>query len=151
MVATFNDADTIARILTPRKTWAVVGCSPRPTRDSHRVAAFLQGLGHHVIPVNPTATGTILGEPVRASLDDVDEPIDVVDVFRRSSVAGSAVDDAITVGAAAVWLQLGVIDHAAADRALAAGLDVIMDRCPKIEYPVVAARFDDRPPGTSSA
>jgi len=150
-VPTFNDPDTIARILTGHKTWAVVGCSPRPTRDSHRVAAFLQELGHHVVPVNPAAEGTILGEPVRAALAHIGEPIDVVDVFRRSSAAGTAVDDAITVGAAAVWLQLGVIDRAAADRALAAGLDVIMDRCPKIEYPAVVARSEERPPDASRA
>jgi predicted CoA-binding protein len=112
----------------------VVGCSPDPGRDSHRIAALLQREGHRVIPVNPRAR-EILGERCHPSLRDVPEPVDVVDVFRRSELAGAHVDEAIAIGAGAVWLQLGVIDAAAAARARAAGLRVVMDRCPAIELP----------------
>ena len=120
--------------LEQTQTWAVVGCSPDPYRDSHRIAALLQGRGFRVIPVNPNA-GEILGERCVASVHDIEEPVDVVDVFRRSSEAGAHVDEAIAIGAKAVWLQLGVIDPAAAERARAAGLRVVMDRCPAIELP----------------
>ena len=120
--------------LEQTQTWAVVGCSPDPYRDSHRIAALLQGRGFRVIPVNPAAD-EILGERCFASVHDIGEPVDVVDVFRRSSEAGAHVDEAIAIGAKAVWLQLGVIDPAAAERARAAGLRVVMDRCPAIELP----------------
>ena len=120
--------------LEQTQTWAVVGCSPDPYRDSHRIAALLQGRGFRVIPVNPNAA-EILGERCVGSVHDIEEPVDVVDVFRRSSEAGAHVDEAIAIGAKAVWLQLGVIDPAAADRARAAGLRVVMDRCPAIELP----------------
>ena len=127
---------TIRRVLTAHRTWAVVGLSPSPHRDSHRIAALLQRQGLKVIPVNPQAAGTtILGAPVVASLHDIDEPVDVVDVFRRSDLAGAHVDEAIAIGAKAVWMQLGVIDHDAAERARAAGLRVVMNRCPAIELP----------------
>ena len=120
--------------LEQTRTWAVVGCSPDPARDSHRIAALLQRRGFHVIPVNPHAD-EILGEHCFASVHDIEGPVDVVDVFRRSSEAGAHVDEAIAIGAKAVWLQLGVIDPAAAGRARAAGLRVVMDRCPAIELP----------------
>ena len=120
--------------LEETRTWAVVGCSPDPGRDSHRIAALLQRRGFRVIPVNP-AEDEILGERCFASVRDVGEPVDVVDVFRRSEAAGDHVDEAIEIGARAVWLQLGVIDEAAAARARAAGLRVVMDRCPAIELP----------------
>ena len=120
--------------LEQTQTWAVVGCSPDPYRDSNRIAALLQSRGFRVIPVNPNAD-EILGERCVASVHDIDEPVDVVDVFRRSSEAGAHVDEAIAIGAKAVWLQLGVIDPAAAERARAAGLRVVMDRCPAIELP----------------
>ena len=119
-------------------TWAVVGCSPDPGRDSHRIAALLQRRGFRVIPVNPAAT-EILGERCFPSLAAIGEPVDVVDVFRRSSEAGAHVDEAIEIGAKAVWLQLGVIDEAAASRARDAGLRVVMDRCPAIELPRLSA------------
>lgn len=128
-----NEPDLIRRLLSTPGHWAVVGCSPRPARDSHRIARLLQDEGHRVTPVNPTVDGSILDVPVVASLGDIEDLIDVVDVFRRSSAAGDAVDAAIEVEAGAVWLQLGVIDHAAAARAEAAGLGVVMDRCPAIE------------------
>jgi hypothetical protein len=132
-----NEVDeTIRRVLAGTHTIALVGASPRPERDSHRVMHFLQQHGYRVIPVNPACAGQeILGERVRASLREIDEPVDLVDVFRRSEVAGETVDEAIATGARAVWLQLGVIDEAAAQRARQAGLDVVMDRCPAIEIP----------------
>ena len=126
--------DVIRRVLTEHKTWAVVGCSPDPFRDSHRIAALLQARGYRVIPVNPQID-EVLGERAYASVHEIPEPVDVVDVFRRSDQAGRHVDEAIQIGAKAVWLQLGVIDAAAAERAQAAGLDVVMDRCPAIELP----------------
>ena len=124
----------IRRVLTDTKTWAVVGCSPDPFRDSHRIAALLQARGYRVIPVNP-AIDEVLGERAYASVHEIPEPVDVVDVFRRSDQAGRHVDEAIQIGAKAVWLQLGVIDAAAAGRAESTGLDVVMDRCPAIELP----------------
>jgi predicted CoA-binding protein len=122
--------------LTETRTWAVVGCSPDPGRDSHRIAALLQRRGFRVIPVNP-AVDEVLGERCYPSLAEVPESerIEVVDIFRRASEAGAHVDEAIAIGARAVWMQLGVIDHEAAERARAAGLRVVMDRCPAIELP----------------
>ena len=123
-------------ILTSVRTIAVVGASPRPHRPSHGVMRYLQRQGYRTIPVNPFAAGgTILGERCYASLGEIAEPVDMVDVFRRSEAAGEAVDAAIQIGAKAVWLQLGVIDAAAAARAEAHGLKVVMDRCPAIEIP----------------
>ncbi|MBI2709659.1 MAG: CoA-binding protein [Actinobacteria bacterium] len=123
----------IDRVLSLR-TWAVVGLSPSPSRDSHRVAAALQQRGHRIVPVRPGCE-SLLGEPCVPSLGAVpgDVAVDVVDIFRRSEEAGVHVDEAIERGASAVWMQLGVTDHAAADRARAAGLFVVMDRCPLIE------------------
>lgn len=139
---TASDLGTrLRRIFDTNRTWAVVGCSPDPERDSHRVAAYLQELGYRVIPVNPGAD-EVLGErsyPDIASIP-ADTPVDVVDVFRRSADAGTHVDEAVAVGAKAVWLQLGVIDEAAAERAEAAGLDVVMDRCPRIDHPRLYGR-----------
>ena len=123
-------------ILTSVRAIAVVGASPRRGRPSHGVMAYLQRHGYRAIPVNPNAAGTkINGEICYASLTAVPEPIDMVDVFRRSEVAGAAVDDAIAIGAKVVWMQLGVRDDAAAARAEAAGLKVVMNRCPAIEIP----------------
>ena len=130
--------DDIRWALTSTRTWAVVGCSPDPARDSHRIAALLQRRGFRVIPVNP-AVDEVLGERCFPSLEAIGEPVDVVDVFRRSSEAGAHVDEAIAIGARGVWLQLGVIDEAAAARARDAGLRVVMDRCPAIELPKLAA------------
>ena len=124
--------EDVRAILTSTRTWAVVGCSPDASRDSHRIAALLQRRGHRVIPVNPLAR-EILGERAYPSLEAIGEPVEVVDIFRRASKAGAHVDEAIAVGAGAVWMQLGVIDEAAASRARQAGLHVVMDRCPAIE------------------
>jgi uncharacterized protein len=131
------ETDTDLRaLLTGTRTIALVGASPKPERDSHRVMAFLLAKGYHVIPVNPgLAGGAILGQPVAASLTDIAEPIDLVDIFRNSEAAGEVVDEAIAADAKAVWMQLGVINVEAAARAEAAGLKVVMNRCPKIEIP----------------
>lgn len=129
--------DDVRALLTSTKAWAVVGCSPDPARDSHRIAAMLQHRGFTVIPVNPRET-EILGERCYPSVTDIpdDVDVDVVDVFRRADQAGAHVDEAIArPGVKGVWLQLGVIDHAAAERARKAGLLVAMDRCPAIELP----------------
>jgi predicted CoA-binding protein len=129
--------DVIRHVLTGLRTWAVVGCSPDPGRDSHRIAALLQHRGYRVVPVNPNCD-EVLGERCYPAVADAvadGHAIEVVDVFRRSSEAGLHVDEAIAIGARAVWLQLGVIDVAAAERARGAGLQVVMDRCPAIELP----------------
>ena len=123
-----NDPETIKRILDECRTIAVVGLSSKSTRPSHGVAAYMQRHGYRVIPVNPNER-EVLGEKAYASLRKVPEGIDLVDVFRRSEEAGAAVDEAIAIGAKAVWLQEGVIDHDAAQRAVDAGLLVAMDRC----------------------
>ncbi|WP_412543573.1 CoA-binding protein [Longispora sp. K20-0274] len=122
----------IAEILA-LKTWAVVGLTDHPHRPAHGVARFLLNHDRQVIPVNPTGA-TVHGETGYPTLADIPVPVDVVDIFRRSSDAGAHVDEAIAIGARAVWLQLGVIDEAAAARARAAGLAVVMDRCPAIEW-----------------
>ena len=123
--------DTIRHVLTAYRTWAVVGCSPEPFRDSHDIARLLERAGKDVVRVNPN------WDEAYPSLDAAaaDHEIEVVDVFRRSHEAGRHVDEAIAIGAKAVWLQLGVIDHDAAERGRAAGLHVVMDRCPKLELP----------------
>jgi predicted CoA-binding protein len=124
---------TIKAVLSTPQTVAVVGCSPNPDRDSHRIAKLLQAKGHRVIPVNP-GHQEILGVPCYAGLRDIPEPVDMVDIFRRSEHVAPLVDEAIDTGAKIVWMQLGVIDEQAAAKAQAAGLIVIMDRCPAIEY-----------------
>lgn len=132
---TYPDA-YLRRILTETRVIAMVGASPRPHRPSHGVMRFLQARGYRVIPVNPFAAGgEILGERCIASLAEIEEPIDMVDIFRRADVAGGAVDQAIAAKAKFVWMQLGVIDAAAAQRAEAAGIAVVMNRCPAIEIP----------------
>ncbi len=121
------------KILTEQRTWAVVGWSPSPMRDSHRVAEFLESRGYRVIRVNPNACDE--HPDCFPDLASIGEPVDVVDIFRRSEAAGAHADEAIAIGAKAVWMQLGVIDPAALERARAAGLDAVMDRCPAIDHP----------------
>jgi uncharacterized protein len=123
-----NSAETIAKILDDCKTIAVVGLSSNPGRPSYSVASYMRSRGYKVIAVNPNET-EVFGNKSYASLADVPDQIDLVDVFRRSSEAGRAVDEAIALGVKAVWLQDGVIDNAAAKRAHEAGLLVVMDRC----------------------
>jgi predicted CoA-binding protein len=129
-----NPPDSVIRdILSRPRRIAVVGCSPDPSRDSHRITRLLLEKGHTVVPVNPLAT-TILGQPCYPTLHAIPDPIEMVDIFRRADHAGVVVDEAIAVAARIVWMQLGVVDAAAATRAQAAGLTVVMDRCPAIEY-----------------
>lgn len=133
------NTETAALVLTTFRTWAVVGCSPDPARPSHGVARYLHRNGYRVIPVNPTC-GSMWGEPCYPDLASIpaDEGVEVVDIFRRSEHAGVHVDEAIAIGAKAVWMQLGVVDEAAAARAENAGLLVVMDRCPAIDHPRLA-------------
>ncbi len=126
--------EQIAELLTGARTIAMIGASDRPDRASNGVMKFLQSCGYRVFPVNPNITGEhIHGEYVWRELSQIGEPIDIVDIFRNSEAAGEAVDQAIAVGAKAVWMQLGVINPEAAGRAEAAGLKVVMNHCPKIE------------------
>ena len=126
--------EDIAELLRNARTIAVVGASDRPERASYGVMRSLQDHGYRVLPVNPNITGEhVHGEFVWRELEQIGVPIDIVDIFRRPDAAGEAVDQAIAVGAGAVWMQLGVIDEAAAARAEAAGLKVVMDHCIKIE------------------
>ena len=129
--------DQLRAILTTVKTIAVVGWSPKADRPSNGVARFLRKQGYRVIPVNPGQVGidSGLGEPVRASLSDISDPVDMVDIFRRSEEVGPVVDEAIAIGAGVVWMQLGVINDVAAEVARKAGLQVVMNRCPAIEIP----------------
>jgi predicted CoA-binding protein len=128
-----NDSETVRRVLD-LPTWAVVGLTGDPTRAAYGVAAWLQRHGKRIVPVNPQGV-EVLGEPGFRQIADIPFPVDVVDVFRRSEFAGVHADEAIAAGARAVWFQLGVSDEQAAERVQVAGLDMVMDTCPKIEAP----------------
>lgn len=128
----FAEPDAIERILA-MNTWAVVGLSDDPGRAAYGVAQFLQARGKRIIPVHPDG-GEALGEKIYRSLEEIPEPVDVVDVFRRSEFAGAHADEAVAIGAKAVWFQLGVLDEQAYERTRAAGLAMVMDTCPKIEW-----------------
>lgn len=130
-----NDPAVIRRLLTTPGRWAVVGLSTNTARAAWGVAAYLKdALGHEIVPVHPHGE-TVHGAPGVTRLADIDGQVDVVDVFVNARLAGAVVDEAVAIGARAVWLQLGVVDDAAAARARAAGLDVVMDACPAIEGP----------------
>lgn len=130
-----ND-DAIRDLLTETRVIALVGASQNPARASHEVMAYLLRRGYRVIPVNPGQAGKeILGQPVVARLADIGEKVDMVDVFRELSAIPAVVDEVIAMGAGSVWLQLGLADDKAREKAEAAGLKVVMDRCPKIEIP----------------
>jgi uncharacterized protein len=124
----------LREVLQRAQTIAVVGLSDRRDRDSNGVARFLQRNGYRIIPVNPNLRGMVLGEQPYASLRDIREHVDIVDIFRRPEYLPQIVEDAIAIGADIVWAQLGIINHAAALRAKQAGLGVVMDRCMAIEH-----------------
>ncbi|MFG2632406.1 CoA-binding protein [Streptomyces sp. NPDC048362] len=131
----YGDEATIRRVLTELgDTWAVVGLSENRNRAAYGVAQVLQRFGKRIVPVHPKA-GTVHGEPGYATLADIPFDVDVVDVFVNSELAGAVADEAVAKGARAVWFQLGVVDEAARERTLAAGLEMVMDRCPAIEIP----------------
>ena len=130
-----RDEDIYA-LLAETRTIAMIGASDRPDRPSYGVMAYLQSRGYRVLPVNPQITGEhVHGEYVWRELSQIGVPIDMVDIFRRPQAAGEAVDQAIAASAKAVWLQIGVINEDAAARAEAAGLKVVMDKCPRVEIP----------------
>ncbi len=142
MTSRWSDPEVAREILTRFDVWAVVGCSPDPWRASHGVSRTLQRHGFEMIPIYPRAVTihgveTVSDLATAAAARPPDRPIEVVDIFRASHRAGAHVDEAIAIGAKAVWLQLGVWDEAAAERADAAGLLVVMDRCPAIDLPAL--------------
>ena len=127
----------IRRLLTDTHTWAVVGLSGNTFRPAYGVARFLQSRGKRIVPVHPDAP-VVHGEQGYPTLADIPFPVDVVDVFRRSSAAGQFADEAVAIGAKAVWFQLGVVDHAAFRRTTEAGVPMVMDTCPAMEWPSLA-------------
>ena len=141
-MTSWQDPESVRFMLDDCETWAVVGLSGDPTRTAYAIAALLQGRGKRVVPIHPRASHPragdepceVLGEKVYATLADVPFPIDVVDVFRRSSAAGEFADQAVAVGAKGVWFQLGVVDADAFERTTAAGVPMVMDTCPAIEW-----------------
>ncbi|MCW2847948.1 MAG: CoA-binding domain protein [Marmoricola sp.] len=132
-MADWQDLEAVDFMLDECTTWAVVGLSGDPSRTAFRIASLLQERGKKIVPIHPDAP-VVLGEQGYATLADVPFEIDVVDVFRRSSAAGQFADEAVIAGAKAVWFQLGVIDEAAFDRTRAAGVPMVMDTCPAIEW-----------------
>jgi predicted CoA-binding protein len=128
------DPEAIRFMLEDCATWAVVGLSGDPSRTAYSIAALLQGHGKRIVPVHPDAP-VVLGERGYATLADVPFPVDVVDVFRRSDAAGQFADEAVEIGARGVWFQLGVVDHLAFRRTTQAGLPMVMDTCPAMEWP----------------
>jgi uncharacterized protein len=134
----WQDPETVRFLLEECDTWAVVGLSGDPRKTAFRIAAQLQGRGKRIVPIHPSAP-TVLGEQGYATLADVPFAIDVVDVFRRSDQAGQFADEAVAVGARGVWFQLGVIDAEAFERTRAAGVPMVMDTCPTMEWPRLAS------------
>jgi len=132
-MADWLDPETVRFLLDDTETWAVVGLSGKPTRTAYRIAALLQRRGKRIVPVHPDAP-VVLGEQGYATLADIPFPIDVVDVFRRSEYAGEFADQAVAIGARGVWFQLGVVDHDAFRRTSQAGVPMVMDTCPAIEW-----------------
>jgi uncharacterized protein len=132
-MAEWLDPDNIRFLLDDCETWAVVGLSGNPDRTAYRIAQMLQDRGKRIVPVHPEAP-MVLGETGYATLADVPFPVDVVDVFRRSEAAGEFADQAVAIGARGVWFQLGVIDHEAFRRTTDAGVPMVMDTCPAIEW-----------------
>lgn len=129
----WDDPEVAAEILASYRSWAVIGCSNDPGRPSFGVATFLQARGYDVVCVNPNHDSCIENAPCYPDLPSVEEKIEVVDIFRRPEAVGLHIEEAIDIGAKAVWMQLGVINEKAAERAAEAGLQVVMDRCPRID------------------
>ncbi|MCL3837862.1 CoA-binding protein [Aeromicrobium duanguangcaii] len=129
----WQDPEAVSLMLDDLETWAIVGLSTNTSRTAYSIAELLQRRGKRIVPIHPDAP-VVLGEQGYASLADVPFPIDVVDVFRRSDQAGPFADQAVKIGAKAVWFQLGVIDEAAFERTIAAGVPMVMDTCPAIEW-----------------
>ena len=129
----WQDPAAVALMLDELETWAVVGLSGDTSRTAYSIASLLQSRGKRIVPIHPAAP-TVLGQQGYATLADVPFAVDVVDVFRRSSAAGEFADQAVAVGARAVWFQLGVVDEAAFERTVAAGVPMVMDTCPAIEW-----------------
>ena len=129
----WDDPQVAADILKSYRSWAVVGCSNDPSRPSFGVATFLQGRGYDVVCINPNHDSCIENAPCYPDLLSVEESVEVVDIFRRSELVEPHVEEAIEIGAKAVWMQLGVVNERAAERAAEAGLKVVMDRCPRID------------------
>lgn len=137
MAKSWQDPEAVRLMLDDCETWAVVGLSGDPSRTAYSIAALLQERGKRIVPIHPSAADgslEVLGEQAYATLADVPFPVDVVDVFRRSEAAGEFADQAVAIGARGVWLQLGVIDEAAFERTTAAGVAMVMDTCPAIEW-----------------
>ena len=132
-MTSWQEPESVRFMLDECRTWAIVGLSGDPTRTAFSIEALLQGRGKRIVPIHPTAT-EVLDERAHPTLADVPFPIDVVDVFRRSDAAGEFADQAVAIGAKGVWFQLGVIDSAAFERTIAAGVPMIMDTCPAIEW-----------------
>ena len=130
---TYEEQQTIEKVLRTAKTIATVGLSSDPDKASHKIPAYLQAQGYRVIPVNPRLEEA-LGEKAYSSLSEIEEPIDVVQIFRPSAEVGPIVDEAIAAGAKVIWMQLGIADEQAAARARAAGLDVVMNQCMKVQH-----------------
>jgi uncharacterized protein len=133
-MAEWQDPEATRFMLDDCETWAVVGLSGDPSRTAYSIAELLQQRGKRIVPIHPSAP-VVLGEQGYATLADVPFPIDVVDVFRRSEAAGEFADQAVDIGAKAVWFQLGVVDHDAYRRTTRAGVPMVMDTCPAIEWP----------------
>lgn len=138
MERSWQDPAWVEMMLEECSTWAVVGLSGDPGRTAYSIAALLQQRGKRVVPVHPAAAGEggleVLGEQAYATLSDIPFPVDVVDVFRRSEAAGEFADEAVRIGARGVWFQLGVVDGAAFQRTTGAGVPMVMDTCPAIEW-----------------
>ena len=133
MISDWQDPAAVDLMLEELETWAVVGLSGNPGRTAYSIASLLQQRGKRIVPVLPDAP-TVLGEQGYATLADIPFPVDVVDVFRRSEAAGEFADQAVAIGARGVWFQLGVVDEAAFERTTAAGVAMVMDTCPAIEW-----------------
>jgi predicted CoA-binding protein len=133
MGVAWQDPVAIDRMLDDGETWAVVGLSGDPSRTAYSIARLLQQRGKRIVPVHPAAP-VVHGEQGYATLADIPFPVDVVDVFRRSDAAGDFADQAVAIGAGGVWFQLGVVDHEAYERTRAAGVPMVMDACPAIEW-----------------